>query len=69
LRDALTQLAQQVDVGFPENSPLSIDPDGVPHLKRQHAAPLPESLLAFEDRVRERMPERHLLDIPYHLSV
>lgn len=66
LRDALTQLAQQVDVGFPENSQLSIDPDGVPHLKRQHAAPLPEGLLAFEDRVRERMPERHLLDILKH---
>lgn len=65
-RDALTQLAQQVDVGFPENSQLSLDPDGVPHLKRQHAAPLPEGLLAFEDRVRERMPERHLLDILKH---
>ncbi len=63
LRDALTRAARRVDANFPDNSHLSIDPDGVPHLKRQEATPLPEGLAAFETRVRERMPERHLLDI------
>ena len=63
LREALTQLAQKVDASFPENSQLSLDPDGVPHLKRQNATPWPEGLVAFEDRVRAHLPERHLLDI------
>ncbi len=66
LRETLTQLAQKVDAGFPENSQLSLDPDGVPHLKRQNATPWPEGLVAFEDRVRAHLPERHLLDILKH---
>jgi TnpA family transposase len=66
LREALTQAARQVDTGFPENSQLTIDSDGVPHLKRQKATPLPEGLLSFESMVHERMPERHLLDILKH---
>jgi TnpA family transposase len=67
LREALTQVARQVDTGFPENSQLTIDSDGVPHLKRQKATPLPEGLLSFESMVHERMPERHLLDILKHI--
>lgn len=66
LRAALTQAARDVDTGFPDNSQLSIDPDGVPHLKRQKSTALPDGLEAFEAMVRERMPERHLLDILKH---
>jgi TnpA family transposase len=66
LRAALTRAARDVDAGFPDNSQLSIDPDGVPHLKRQKATALPERLASFEAMVRERMPERHLLDILKH---
>jgi hypothetical protein len=33
LRQQLADLAQQVDEGFPENSDLSFDREGKPHLK------------------------------------
>ena len=63
LRDQLTQRAQAVDAHFPDNTELTIDPDGTPHLKRQPATALPEGLKDFEAAVHARMPERHLLDI------
>ena len=66
LREELTQHACDVDADFPDNSRLSIDADGVPHLKRLQTAEAPKGLDAFEAMVRERMPERHLLDILKH---
>jgi len=63
LREQLTQKAQAVDAHFPDNTELTIDPDGKPHLKRPAAAALPEGLKGFEAAVHARMPERHLLDI------
>ncbi len=67
LKSQLTQLAAEVDVSFPENSELTIDPDGVPHLKRAKPTPLPNGFQAFEATVRQRMPERHLLDMLKHV--
>ena len=63
LKEQLTAIAAEVDGGFPANSELTIDADGVPHLKKQPAGNLPEGLAAFETEVHARMPERHLLDI------
>lgn len=63
LKDALTKAAARVDASFPDNTELSIDPDGTPHLKRLTPKPKPEDLAAFTNAVRNRMPERHLLDI------
>ncbi len=63
LRQQLTDLARQVDEGFPQNSDLSFDKDGKPHLKRTVKQSLPEGLEALQEAIRERMPERHLLDI------
>jgi hypothetical protein len=63
LKEQLTALAAEVDAGFPANSELTIDTDGVPHLKKQPAGIQPENLAAFEAEVHARMPERHLLDI------
>ena len=68
LRDKLEELARTVDAGFPDNSALRIDPDGTPHLIRQAAQPLPQGLQAFEQAIRERMPERHLLDVLKHVQ-
>ena len=68
LRDKLDALAETVDAGFPDNSALRIDPDGTPHLIRQAATPLPQGLQAFEQAIRERMPERHLLDVLKHVQ-
>jgi len=63
LRERLARFAEQVDAGFPDNSELTIDADEIPHLKRQAAQPVPDGLYAFEEAVRGRMPERHLLDV------
>ncbi|MGI9289535.1 MAG: Tn3 family transposase [Pseudomonadales bacterium] len=59
----MTATAAKVDAGFTDNTELSIDKDGKPHLKRQKKAPKPENMKAFQEEIRVRMPERHLLDI------
>ncbi len=63
LKRELTTAATEVDASFADNAELSIDPDGTPHLKQLSAAERPEGLGQFEQEVRARMPERHLLDI------
>ncbi len=63
LKRELTTIAAEVDTGFETNTELSIDPDGTPHLKQLAATGRPEGLAEFEQEVRARMPERHLLDI------
>jgi hypothetical protein len=66
LKAELTALADQVDAGFPSNSELNIDEDGVPHLKQLATIPQPKGLAEFEQEIRSRMQERHLLDILKH---
>jgi len=63
LRKKLDTLASKVDQKFLGNGDFSIDDEGVPHLKRQKASPLPEGLDDFKNELYSRMPERHLLDI------
>lgn len=63
LQAKLETVAQSVDQSYPENTELTIDSNGKPHLLRMKADPVPEGLEAFKEAVAERMPERHLLDI------
>lgn len=63
LQQRLREVTQQADDSFPENTELSIDEFGKPHLKRLKAKPAPEELETLEALLKERMPERHLLDI------
>ena len=63
LRARLRETAQRVDVTSPENTELTIDDEGIPHLKRLQAQPIPEDLHTIEAVLKDRMPERHLLDI------
>ncbi len=63
LKEELTAVAAEVDAAFPTNTELSIDTDGTLHLKQLARGDQPEGLAAFEQEVRARMPERHLLDI------
>jgi hypothetical protein len=63
LKAELTTLAAAVDAGFPANSELSVDPDGTPHLKQLATTERPAGLVEFEQEIRARMPERHLLGI------
>ena len=51
---------------MPANSELSIDADGTPHLKQLATTEQPAGLAEFEQEIRARMPERHLLDILKH---
>jgi TnpA family transposase len=63
LRERLRGVSHRVDATYPENTELTIDHEGTPHLKRLHAQPIPEDFQTIEALLKERMPERHLLDI------
>lgn len=63
LRERLRDVAERVDATYPENTELTIDHEGTPHLKRLPASPVPEDLETIEALLKERLPERHLLDI------
>jgi TnpA family transposase len=63
LKQQLATTAAEVDASFPANSDLTIDADGVPHLKKQPPGIAPAGLEAFQTQLHARLPERHLLDI------
>lgn len=63
LKTELTSAADAVDCGFAQNTALTIDASGTPHLKQMRADAPPEGMAAFEEETLRRMPERHLLDI------
>ena len=68
LKVELTTLSAEADAGFPANSELDIDKDGTPHLKKLVASIQPKGLAEFEQEIRTRMPERHLLDVLKHVE-
>ena len=68
LKAELTTLAAEVDAGLPTNSELGIDKDGIPHLKKMATSTQPKGLEEFEQEIRDRTPERHLLDILKHVE-
>ena len=63
LQKRLRDVTERVDTSFPDNTELTLDETGTPHLKRLKAQPIPEELETLEALLKERMPERHLLDI------
>jgi TnpA family transposase len=64
LRTRLADQAATVDAGYPENTDLVIDPaTGQPSLKRRRAKEPASGALALEEALKERMPERTLLEI------
>jgi hypothetical protein len=63
LQARLREVAQQVDRVYPTQTTLTIDAEGIPHLKRLKARPVPAELATVEARLKARMPERHLLDV------
>jgi TnpA family transposase len=64
LRSRLTTKAAEVDAGYPTNTGLVIDAvTGVPSLKRHRARDKAPSAVLLEETLKERMPERSLLDI------
>jgi hypothetical protein len=64
LQHKLDTVAQRVNQAFPNNTELTLDDSGKPHLSRMKADPKPEGLDEFKGpTVQLRMPERHLLDL------
>jgi TnpA family transposase len=63
LQKRLREVTKRVDDSFPDNSELTIDETGTPHLKRLKAQSLPDELETLEALLKERMPERHLIDV------
>ncbi|MCA1678088.1 MAG: transposase, partial [Actinobacteria bacterium] len=63
LRARLTAKAAEVDAGYPDNADLVIDDDGRPSLKRRKGKDRSPSAIALEEQIKERMPERSVLEI------
>ena len=63
LEARLRDVADQADASFPDNTDLSIDADGVPHLKRMPGFAQVNGFTEFEHHLLARMPERQLLDV------
>src|SRR5438105_993121 len=63
LRTRLTEVAANVDRTRPENRELIINEKGEPSLKRLKAKESPPAPAQLEEALREKIPERHLLDV------
>jgi TnpA family transposase len=63
LRTRLTEVAAHVDRTRPENRELEINEKGEPSLKRTRALVTLPGLAQLEEALREKIPERHLLDV------
>ena len=64
VRVKLHAKAAEVDAGYPENADLTIDPDtGRPTLKRRKGKNRTRSAIVLEQRIKQRMPERTVLEM------
>src|SRR5260370_1137782 len=63
LKAAMKDLAIRVDAGYPGNADLVIEEDGRPSLKARKGAERTASARALEAEVKERLPERSLLEV------
>lgn len=63
LKQQLTQVAEEVDAGYPDNADLTIDPiSGVPSLKQRTGRERTASAAALEAELDQRLPVRGILD-------
>ncbi|WP_331773418.1 transposase (plasmid) [Embleya sp. NBC_00888] len=59
----LTEAAERVDAGYPDNSDLVIDPfTGIPSRKQRQGIDRTASAIALEAEVSRRLPERSILE-------
>jgi len=63
VRTNFINVVDKVDRAYPEIEEFSIDDKGIPHLKRRGAKKRPPSAIWLANKIKERMPERNLLDI------
>ncbi|WP_051808072.1 hypothetical protein [Streptomyces sp. NRRL F-2664] len=63
LKQQLTQVAEEVDAGYPDNADLTIDPvSGVPSLKQRTGRERTVSAAALEAELDQRLPARGILE-------
>jgi TnpA family transposase len=63
VRSRLAAKAAEVDAGYPDNADLVIDDEGRPTLKRRRGKDRGQSAIMLEERVKQRMPERTVLEM------
>ncbi|MGO9750799.1 MAG: Tn3 family transposase, partial [Solirubrobacteraceae bacterium] len=63
VRSQLAATAAAVDAGDSDNADLVIDDDGRPTLKRRRGKDRGQSAIVLEERVKQRMPERTVLEM------
>ena len=63
LRKRLSTTANTVDHQYPSIKEWVIDEEGRPQLKKRDPKQRPNSSVKLEQAIKERMPERHILDI------
>ncbi len=63
IRTNFIELAEKVDCAYPEIEEFIIDDKGVPTLKRRGPKKRPPSAIWLAKTIKERMPERNLVDI------
>lgn len=62
LRQRLTDAIEQLDAGFPDNEAVTLV-DGEPVIRRLRRLPEPEHWRLIDQLLRERLPERTIVDI------
>lgn len=63
LQDWLTQTAEAVDAGYPDNEQLIIDEQGRPRLHKLPTREARPSVVALEAALASRLPERNVIDV------
>jgi hypothetical protein len=62
-RSRLAAKAAGVDAGYPDNTDLVIDDEGRQTLKRRRGKDRGQSAIMLEERIKQRMPERTVLEM------
>jgi hypothetical protein len=63
VRRELVAKAAEVDAGYPDNADLVIDDQRRPSLKRRKGNQRSQCAIVLEERVKERMPKRTVLEM------
>lgn len=64
----MIEASKQIDHDFPDNEHVSIGEAGEPILKKVKKREYKKSLKELEEIIKERLPERNLIDILYNVE-
>jgi TnpA family transposase len=63
LKSWMIEVSKQIDQNFPKNEDVRIDENGQPVLRKVQKREYKKSLKELEELIKERLPERNLIDI------